>query len=276
MPRIWNVAWAILASFALFALTSINVLYAAPPLRDCAGAAVWISSPAPGSTINGATPIVGAASLPGDQFRYYKVEYSTVNLNAWVVVVDGVRNPVNNGPLASFDASLLPEGDYTIRVLAVDPTGNYCEGFSSPIHVTHDPNAANATASPAASPTPAAGPAASPTPAANPTLVSSGTSTPSAQGTSSATRTPLPVQTPAPGTPTLVVELPSNVPGQGPDLTKTLGTTNLPQLTDQLSSVGTAVSSGVGQLGQSFVFGIQMTAGLFILLGIIVFLRHNL
>ncbi len=222
--------------------------HAAPNARDCNGVAVSISSPAPGSEVSGQFPIIGSAWLPGDEFRYYKVEFSAAGANTWAVVVDGVRTPVSNGTLAVMNADLLPEGDYTIRLLAIDYTANYCEAFASPVHVTHNP---------VTTPTPEA------------------TGTPDAALTAAAQKiTATAIALP---TPTLVLEVPTIIPGTDSLLSKGKSAAfGLPVLPTEFSSLGTTVGGWLGAFGRAFFFGAQLTASAFILLGVIAFLRRNL
>ncbi len=246
-------------SLVLSALASVGKVYAAPAQRSCTGADVSIGSPA-GSTVSGSVPIYGSASLPGGQFRYYKVEFSAAGQNAWVVIADGVRTQVHGGVLATFNAAALAPGDYTLRVLAVDATGNYCEALG-----TVTVSSANATPTPGASDTPLA------------TIVPSASGTPLAQSLAGKV-TPTPAATAVPGTPTVVVDLQSNVPGQ--DSIFGSGKSSVPlvptEFVGTMGTVGSSAGEFAGQISHQFVFGMQAMAGLFILLGVIVFLRQNL
>ncbi|MGE5138145.1 MAG: hypothetical protein ACM3JD_01675, partial [Rudaea sp.] len=81
-----------------------------------------------------------------------------------------------------------------------------------------------------------------------------------------------------PGTPTVVVDLPTDGPQQDPALklsTKS-GGPSLFALPFDVGGVGAMAVDWIGQLGQQFVFGAQLTAGLFVLLGVVAFLRNNL
>ncbi len=247
----WIALGGILFVAACAALWPNGTSNAAPPARNCNGAAVWISSPQAGSEVSGQFAITGSASLPAGEFRYYKIEFSAIGTNAWAVVVDNVRTPVVNGTLAVMNADLLPEGDYTLRVLAVDPTANYCEAFASPVHISH-----NAAPTPDPTDTPGA--------------------TPTAQKPSR-TLEPLGVAQIAAPTPTLVLEVPTIIPGTDALLSKGKSTNlGLPVLPAELSTLGTTVGDWLGSMGRAFFFGAQLTASAFLLLGAIAFLRRNL
>ncbi len=242
---------AIVALMALYALTSVGPAYASPPLRDCSGATVSITSPTDGQTVSGTVSIIGSADLPGGQFRYYKLEFARAGTNGWVVIVNAVRRPVINGVLATVDASQLPPGDYTLRILAVDPTGNYCENLAS-IRVG------------SASDTPT--PTGTPQPSETPNALTN----PSAQGAAA-------LPTSLPGTPTVVVDLTKNAPGLDSIFTQGNGKSALPfNPSDVMGTVGASAGAFAGQMSHQFIFGMQAMAGLFILLGVIVFLRENL
>ncbi len=245
------VIWAIVGLVALYALASVGTLYAAPAQRDCSGATVYITSPSGGQTVSGSVPIIGSANLPAGQFRYYKLEYAPAGTNAWALIADVVRRPVMNGVLATINVDRAAPGDYTLRLLAVDPTGNYCEALSN-IHV----GLASDTPMPTSTPGPS--------------------ETPGVQGAAQTPGAPSVVQTVLPGTPTVVVDLPKNVPGADSIFTTGNGKSALPFNPADLATVGDTAGAFAGQLGHQFTFGMQAMAGLFILLGVIVFLRENL
>ncbi len=252
---------AVFVAFILATLLPGTLVYARPPARDCNDGSVWINYPQAGSVVSGQFSISGTASLPGNDFQYYKVEYSSVGQNAWVVIVNGVRTPVVNGPLATANADSLAPGDYTVRVLAVDRTGNYCEADVSPIHV-------------GASPTDTPTPEDTPTPADTPTPNATPVGTPTAQTQDLAGK----VEQAVSRTPTLTIQIPTVQPGTNSLISPGNGSSSsIPTLPlAQLNSFGSSAMGWAGSLGQSFVFGIQLTAGIFILLGAIVFLRRNL
>ena len=80
----------------------------------------------PGSNeqVSGILNVIGTAAH--EEFQYYKVEYAP-GLNAsggWVYIAGG-NNPVVNNVLASFDTRALGNGEWTLRLIVVDGTGNY-------------------------------------------------------------------------------------------------------------------------------------------------------
>src|SRR5581483_1403430 len=77
--------------------------------------------------INGTAQLVGA-------FVRYQVDFSTTGLNLWVTL-NSAPQAVVDGTLARWDTSLVPDGEYDLRVRSVDTSGNYCEAVVSPITV---------------------------------------------------------------------------------------------------------------------------------------------
>ncbi|WP_422925495.1 putative Ig domain-containing protein [Singulisphaera sp. PoT] len=111
---------------------------------DTDGPVVTVTSPAPGSSITAPTPIIGTVSSP--DLERYRVEYalaSDVDVNdptaenpAYHFITEKVGSAsITNGPLATFDPSLLLNDSYVIRVLAFDTNGN-ATGQIIPVDVT--------------------------------------------------------------------------------------------------------------------------------------------
>ncbi len=117
-----------------------------PPAPDCRYVA--FTAPAPGATLMGAAEVRGRALIL--DFRFYKVEYSLRGQDEWTLIgMDVVRQPVENGRLALWQTTTVPNGVYQLRLRVVDPTGNYCEAILSPVTVAN----VRATALPPPSPT---------------------------------------------------------------------------------------------------------------------------
>jgi hypothetical protein len=92
----------------------------------CANAQARISAPGEGSRLSGAAQIVGTAAI--DRFSFYKLEIGIGrDPQSWSVVGDLHRAPVTDGLLGTLDTDALPPGDYTIRLVVVDATGNFPE-----------------------------------------------------------------------------------------------------------------------------------------------------
>lgn len=105
--------------------------FAAPSADRCRGTA--ITSPHPGQSQRGIVSILGRAGLP-DSFLRYQVDFSATGLGLWVLVAD-VKTQVDDGLLARWDTTGLPDGAYDLRLRAVDSSGNYCEMAVGPFYV---------------------------------------------------------------------------------------------------------------------------------------------
>ncbi|MEA3310063.1 MAG: hypothetical protein U9Q70_11220 [Chloroflexota bacterium] len=123
-----------------------------------------ITSPAEGSMVSGEVAITGTASH--DNFHAYGVLYApgprpTAD-SQWVPIVFGVQNMVVNGPLATWNTTEIPNGEYTLA-LAVYEVGNDTPN----LYFVNELTVANADETP--TPTPTASPTVDP--AAEPTVV---------------------------------------------------------------------------------------------------------
>ncbi|MHB0875322.1 MAG: hypothetical protein ACYC5O_04655 [Anaerolineae bacterium] len=96
------------------------------PLVGCSPGAVDISAPVAGAAVSGVVTIEGSAAIP--RFSYYKVEYSVDGV-LWVSVEREYRHAraVSAGVLATWDTSVVADGAYRLRAVAVDSSGNYAE-----------------------------------------------------------------------------------------------------------------------------------------------------
>ena len=94
---------------------------------------VGISAPAANATLSGVVDISGTAQ--SNAFSYYKVEYS-VDGAAWVSVVADYKHTtqVAEGVLATWDTTAVANGEYWLRAVVVDKTGNFVA--SEPVAVT--------------------------------------------------------------------------------------------------------------------------------------------
>lgn len=97
-----------------------------PPPRRAADARVAeaaITSPANGTTVRGTVTIQGRAALA--DFQFYKVEWGVGSRpREWRAVAASVYRPVEEGPLAAWDTTGLPDGVYSLLLTVVDTAGN--------------------------------------------------------------------------------------------------------------------------------------------------------
>ncbi|MDQ7030136.1 MAG: hypothetical protein Q9O62_10345 [Ardenticatenia bacterium] len=95
-----------------------------PP--NCPNPGVRITSPGMNQNVGGSVAVIGTANI--ENFQFYKVEFAAgdpPDPNAWAVIGDVVRQPVENGTLITWPASAFPPGVYWLRLTVVDVTGNF-------------------------------------------------------------------------------------------------------------------------------------------------------
>ena len=286
-----RIAWSVALVFLiLFALASVPVAQAAPPVRDCGGATVSISSPQGNTIVSGVVSVVGTVVTdPGYGYHHYKLEFSSVGRDAWVVIVNNVRQQVGNGTLARWDTSPLPDGAYALRLLAVDRAAQYCEAFAAPIYVQRNasPPTPPPPDNPAIQPLPTLGPQNQPF-AGTPTRTPRGTpSRRTPTPTATATPPPAPATLPGPtakptGIPTIAINIPTDAPKPTARVSETptarsrnvAGASSL--IPFDLSSITDMLADAIGGLTGYFVLGIKVTASVFLLIGAVVFLRRTI
>ena len=100
-------------------------------------AATWrITAPTPGTLLTGATPIVGTASFDPARVAYYKLEIgSGANPTSWTTFGSTHSAPVVDGVLETLQADALPAGDYVIRLVVVENSGNFPPPFTVRVRI---------------------------------------------------------------------------------------------------------------------------------------------
>jgi hypothetical protein len=93
-------------------------------LAQCSTPGVNIAQPGNGSVASGVIQIVGSATIP--DFWYYKFEFRPSGADAWTFI-QRFDTPINGGILAAWDTRTVASGDYQLRLVVVDKTGNYPE-----------------------------------------------------------------------------------------------------------------------------------------------------
>jgi LysM repeat protein len=93
----------------------------------CSNPTSTITAPPVGAILSGVVPIRGSALLPN--FRFYKLEIREegASTSADFVTFYTAEQQVDNGLLLNFDTRAWPNGQYWIRLVVVDDTGNYPE-----------------------------------------------------------------------------------------------------------------------------------------------------
>ena len=91
---------------------------------NCPDQRALIFRPGQNEVVGGVIYVVGTATH--DSFQYYKVEYAPgANAGEGFSYVGGGNNPVVSNLLANIDTTALANGNWTIRLIVVDQTGNF-------------------------------------------------------------------------------------------------------------------------------------------------------
>ncbi len=160
---------------------------------------VFITHPAPGSTVYGIVPVVGTVQLP--DFEHYEAQYGIGgNPQGWGWISGPHLAQVRGGLLAEWDTSHLAPGLYTLRITAFDHEQGRVEA-----RVQVSVGAPAETPTLVQSPTPTPGLTSTPTfvptiePTVVPTVVPTVEPASTATGTPASEPSPMPTETPVPG-----------------------------------------------------------------------------
>lgn len=91
----------------------------------CPDGRAVILEPGVGQRITGPVQIIGTAQT--DSFQYYKIEFKPAGAPGDFNFYMRRDNPVTNAPLGTWDVAGLPPGEYLLRLVTVDVTGNFGE-----------------------------------------------------------------------------------------------------------------------------------------------------
>ncbi len=95
---------------------------AAAPPPACPDERNTLSAPGVGQTVSGPLNLVGTATH--EQFDYYKIEYAPPGVSNFAWLLEN-RAPVVNGTLATVDTNQFSNGQWALRVVVVDQSGNF-------------------------------------------------------------------------------------------------------------------------------------------------------
>jgi len=107
----------------------------APPVTPpvCPTSGVVLYSPSNGALLTGVTQLTGTADI--EAFWYYKIEIGVGNNPSdWTVIGELHYGPVRDGLLGTVDANAFPPGEYTLRLVVVNNSGNFPEPCA--VHIT--------------------------------------------------------------------------------------------------------------------------------------------
>jgi len=186
---------------------------------------VFITQPAPGSTVQGVVPVIGTVRLPN--FDHYEAQYGIGgNPQGWGWISGPHLAQVQDGLLTEWDTTHLAPALYTLRITAFDREQHRIEGQVQ-VYV----------AGPTETPTPVQ----SPTPMATPTLPP--TLTPTVIPTLPPTFTPTAGLTPTPTEMPTSTPTPTFTPTTEPTLTPTAEITATPPITTVTTATATPAST---------------------------------
>lgn len=167
-----------------------------PPRESCSvhSEPMRIELMAPLESKPGIVTLTGSAEMSG--FAYYYIEYGAgAEPGQWNRITDNVSTPVRNGLLARWDASLVAEGDYALRLVVANSDGRAYEARAS-IRIL--PGAPTLTPTSTITPTATATPTSTLTPTATHTPTATPALTPTTQPTATETTAPAATETIAP------------------------------------------------------------------------------
>ncbi len=112
--------------------TPATVGVAAVSAPRCDNPQVTITAPVANALLTGAVGFTGSAVQ--DNFWFYKLEWAQAGRETFAYFA-GSRLPVSGGWLGTLDTTMLLNGDYVIRLTAVDLTGNYPSPCDLPVRI---------------------------------------------------------------------------------------------------------------------------------------------
>ncbi len=100
---------------------------------DCVPGQVMISSPQPGSQVQGKIVISGTVDVPN--FGFFKYEYASQGSETWYTIAAGDKT-IRDGEVGAWDTSQLVPGDYQLRLLVTDNLGKALPACVIPVRVS--------------------------------------------------------------------------------------------------------------------------------------------
>lgn len=88
----------------------------------CDNQQATISEPGAEQTLQGVVEIRGTADI--DSFAFYKYEYRPAGTEGVWQAISAGTGPVVEGELGTWDTSLVPAGEYELRLVVTDTSGN--------------------------------------------------------------------------------------------------------------------------------------------------------
>ncbi len=105
----WVVVHIMISIFSGLVLPGLNVLQTAEP-------GIEVTSPLPGSALQGSVVITGSTNLPGFQAAEVDFSYGDTGPANWFLIQQS-QEAVQSGTLAVWDTSKIADGNYRLRVV---------------------------------------------------------------------------------------------------------------------------------------------------------------
>jgi hypothetical protein len=88
----------------------------------CPNPGVRVSEPGDGAVVSGVIQLVGSANIP--DLEYYKFEFRGNGFGDWTFI-QRFEQAISGGILGAWDTRSVSPGEYQLRLVVVDTTGNY-------------------------------------------------------------------------------------------------------------------------------------------------------
>jgi hypothetical protein len=105
--------------------------------QGCVPGSVAISSPKDGDTVSGVVKVTGTADIAN--FGFYKYEIARPGETIWLSLNAG-EAPVKDGVLGEWITDMLPPGDYMLRLVVTDNSGQTLPACIIQVRVTETQN----------------------------------------------------------------------------------------------------------------------------------------
>lgn len=93
-----------------------------PNPAGCSNPEATLSGPESGETLEGVVGVQGTADIAN--FAFYRYEYRAAGGQAVWQAISAGTDPVVEGELGTWDTSLVPAGEYELRLVVTDTSGN--------------------------------------------------------------------------------------------------------------------------------------------------------
>lgn len=103
-------------------VSTTGVPIGTPDSSGCSNPLATLTSPKNGDTISGSVDITGTANIAG--FAFYKYEFRDPRGGGGWQAISAGTDPKTDDLLGKWDTSLVPAGDYDLRLVVTDTSGN--------------------------------------------------------------------------------------------------------------------------------------------------------